>query len=317
MTARKHHWVPRCYLRAFAVERKKGKHQVLTFDKVEHRHFQASIADVAAERDYMSVDIEGHPPDAVESALAKFEDELAVSLRRTAESREFASEDDFNNILNFFCLLHVRNPRMRDMMSAFTERVHKATLSVMLSKPEIWNSQMSKAKDAGFLGQKADTDHKKMKRLDMKDFRVVTSTTEHVRVELDLFNSILPYFFERKWSILRAPAGGGGFVTTDHPVCLINTGPATGHYAVGLGMTDTHPLVPLSKNIAIVGAYEPRPSIINVSARAVANFNGIVIAHAERQVYARDMDFSYQFKGEEARKGSRLIEDRRFHPRSG
>jgi hypothetical protein len=88
-----------------------------------------------------------------------------------------------------------------------------------------------------------------------------------------------------------------------------------GVQAIGLGMTDTDLLVPLSKDIAVVGAYETAPRVMDVSAKAVANFNGIVIAHAERQVYARDMDFNYQFRGEEVRKGSRLLGDRRFRPK--
>jgi hypothetical protein len=207
MAARKHHWVPQCYLRGFAVERKKGKHQVIAFDKVERRQFPASIADVAAERDFMAVDIVGHPPDAVETALAQFEDEFAVSLRNTFVAREFASDDDYNNILNFICLIHVRNPRMREMMRDFTERVGKGALSMMMATKERWDGHIRQVKKAGYLPADAETDYTKFQHLDLNHFRFETDTTTHISRELELFNSILPYFFERNWSILRAPPG--------------------------------------------------------------------------------------------------------------
>jgi hypothetical protein len=57
--ARKHHYVPRCYLKNFSVRRKKGKPQVQVFDKKDGRAFPSAIDNIAAERDFNTVNVEG------------------------------------------------------------------------------------------------------------------------------------------------------------------------------------------------------------------------------------------------------------------
>jgi hypothetical protein len=50
-----------------------------------------------------------------------------------------------------------------------------------------------------------------------------------------------------------------------------------------------------------------------VNESAVASFNGAQIAYAERQVYARDRNFTHLLHSDETpRKASRLIKDNRF-----
>jgi hypothetical protein len=54
MVARRHHYVPRCYLKAFSVERK-NKRQVQVFDKKTRRTFASATDNVALEGNFNTI----------------------------------------------------------------------------------------------------------------------------------------------------------------------------------------------------------------------------------------------------------------------
>ena len=62
MVARRHHYVPRCYLKAFSVENK-NKRQVQVFDKKARKTFQTATNNVALEGNFNTVEVEGLEPD--------------------------------------------------------------------------------------------------------------------------------------------------------------------------------------------------------------------------------------------------------------
>src|SRR4051812_34256729 len=80
-TARRHHYVPQFYLRGFSPPRKKVR-QVVVFDRNRRAPFQSPIANIAAERDFNQIDVEGLDPNAFEEAMARIEGELALALQR-------------------------------------------------------------------------------------------------------------------------------------------------------------------------------------------------------------------------------------------
>lgn len=58
MVARRHHYVPQCYLNAFAVPHKrKQKPQLLVFDAVEAKCFRGPPDKVALETDFNLIDL--------------------------------------------------------------------------------------------------------------------------------------------------------------------------------------------------------------------------------------------------------------------
>jgi hypothetical protein len=55
VTARRHHFVPQCYLKGFTVERKKRR-QITVFDAKNRKVFTTAIDNVALERDFNRVE---------------------------------------------------------------------------------------------------------------------------------------------------------------------------------------------------------------------------------------------------------------------
>ena len=70
MVARRHHFLPQCYLKGFSRSRKQGKaHQVVVFDR-DGKSFTSSIINIAVKHDFNRVEIDGHAPDVFEQVMA-------------------------------------------------------------------------------------------------------------------------------------------------------------------------------------------------------------------------------------------------------
>jgi hypothetical protein len=118
MTARRHHFIPQFYLKGFTVDRKK-KRQLAVFDGKDRKAFIAAIDNVALERDFNRVEVEGLEPDAFENAVAAFEAEIAPALDRIIATQSNESEDDRITLVNLIGALALRNPRLRETIREF------------------------------------------------------------------------------------------------------------------------------------------------------------------------------------------------------
>ena len=203
--------------------------QTQVFDRLGRKHFATPIENVAAERDFNRVEIEGVAPDAFENAMAGVESDLSRGIERIRASGAFHTADDRACLLNLIGLLHLRNPRHRETFRDFHERVAKRIMDLVVATPERWAGQVAKATKEGFLSPDADTNYEKMKAFVREgEFSVETPTEQHITLEMETFDKILPYLFGRGWMLGKASEKSGGFVTSDHPVCLIWSDPPTG-----------------------------------------------------------------------------------------
>ena len=115
----------------------KGDYELTVANLATGRFFETNPRNVGGERDFNRIEIEGHPPDALEQMLAGFEADAAESIRRTGESRKFEG-DDRRNILNLMALLVVRSPQMREHIRKHHERLMKMMLSLTLVSKQRW-----------------------------------------------------------------------------------------------------------------------------------------------------------------------------------
>ena len=315
MTARRHHYVPQCYLKSFGVQRKAGKYQVNVFDLITKRTYEASTEKIALKRDFNTIDVEGHPSDAFETLLSGIEGDVAPALIRTIELSSFATEDDRNLLMNLMGILAVRNPRLREVTRQFHEEIIHRVLNISLSSKQIWESQMT------------SDDPKRFSYEEMKEFyaerkfKIDLTNGYHIHAELKMLEPILPALSKRGWMILRSSKESGGFIYSDHPVNLMWSNPKNRNspYAPGFGMMNTQVLFPISNRLALMGAFKIKDQTLDINDDMVASINGAILSTCSRQVYARDLHFHYKLEpNEQPRKASRLIADQRLarDPRS-
>jgi Protein of unknown function (DUF4238) len=98
MTARKHHYIPQCYLKRFCSNA--GK-QLTVFDRRKPKPFPSHTKNVAVENDFNRVDIEGYPRDVVEAKYATFEVKVDQALKRIDQRSAFDDPQDQAILFNF------------------------------------------------------------------------------------------------------------------------------------------------------------------------------------------------------------------------
>jgi hypothetical protein len=315
LVARRHHYVPKCYLNSFAVENPvKKKPDMLVFDAAEKKCFRTSPDNVALEKDFNTIDVEGHKPDAFENAMASVESDIGPALQRIIAKESLEDENDRTLLLNLIGLLHIRNPRFREVKRSLQDRVQKAILGMALSSKEVWDSQVRQVKAAGAIPADADTDYETIKKTyKPEDLKAVIPNEAQIVGEMDQFDHALPLLFDRKWVLGKAAADSAGFVTCDHPVSLTWSEPQPVRRPLGLKTKGTEILFPVSPRFAVVGAYELEDGKMDFTAEQVASANGTTILNAQRQVYSKGHDFRYQIdQKKDSRLGADLIGDEQF-----
>jgi hypothetical protein len=293
MTARGHHFVPQCYLRGFLRNQEKAK--LFVVDLERGRTFQTGTDNVGKQRDFHAVQVEGLPSDAFETAYSGFEGELAPALRRIDEVGHLRDDNDRALLMNFIAVTAVKNPRLRENFRKFEEELSKGIMRLALATPERWESQFRKAQAAGFISADATPDYEKVREFEERgEYDIEVPTGAHIVREMGVLDAVLPYLSERGWMVLRAPEHSSGFITSDHPVCLIWEGMDKGPPR-GYGMKGTQVIFPVSRRIAVSGAFEHEADIErDIDEAAVANLNSLILMFAEQQVYGRDGDVRFR-----------------------
>ncbi len=293
MVARKHHYVPQMYLSGFA----DSGGQLYAIDAKERKYFKPTPANIAAERDFNKIEAEGVPPDALEKELAKLEGELAPGIRRIRETASFGEErKDRADVINLISLMALRNPRSRQDLGALYLELLRAMLVMTFEEKSQWETWVEDQKKAGKWpeGKPADYEgHKHFVEEHINELRLHQNFT--LEMELNVLEELYHYFDARKWRILKAKEDTGGFVTTDHPVCIHRDGGIHygQQYAPGLGLGDRDVLIALSPKVALVGRLDGQEDVVEVDKHAVASFNATVMGYAMKQIYARDDGFFY------------------------
>lgn len=314
VVARRHHYVPKCYLKLFSAEvTGKQNRELFVFDGTSRKSFKTAPENVALERDFNTIDLDGHEPDAFEKSLASVESEIGPALLRISEAGSLENADDKNLLLNLIGLLHVRNPRFREIKRDFHERVQKVVLDLVLSSKEMWESQFKRAQAAGYMPADAVPGYEGVKKAyNENSIKAVVPVIEHIQSEMDTFDHVLPLLAERRWVLVKAP-DSASFVTGDHPVSLSWSEPKRG--PIGLKHRGTEIFFPISPKLAVVGAYELEDGVADVTETQVASANGTTILNAQRQVYSLGDDFAYQIdQSKNPRKAAELIGDEQFKP---
>jgi Protein of unknown function (DUF4238) len=294
--ARRHHYLPQAYLTAFTNTGSKDD-QCFVLDVGSGRSFRTPPKNVAAERDFNRVDIEGRSPDAIEQTLAPFEAQATKAIQSVIASEEVPNEEDCNWILNLLGLIAVRNPQLRKSFNHFHERVIDRIDDLLVSDKKIWDHHVKKAREAGE-SIKDDVSFRDAKRfIEERAYRVEFPPEGNLRVEVNAFDKLLPILGQRTWSVLVAPNDRPEFICSDHPVTL--TWKTEKHGPVGYGLKETEVFCPLGRRVAFYGVFEtPLRPIVKLKLGHVATMNTRVALNAERQVFSALESFSIWHEGQ-------------------
>lgn len=294
--ARRHHYLPQVYLAAFTnTGLKSGNFFVLNIDR--GHCFPTSPINVAVERDFNRVDIEGQSTDAIEQVLAPFEGKAAIAIRAVIDSQEFPNDDNLNLLLNLLGLIAVRNPKFRKSFNRSREHTVRIVSDILVSDKNIFNHHLMKMQESG------ETINKDVSFEDVKQFveegkyKIEFHPQENMRVEFHAFDKLLPILGQRTWSVLVAPNDGPEFICSDHPVTLSCKRGRNG--PLGYGLKETEIFFPLGRRVGLYGVFEDLwPPVVKLNMAQVAKMNRRVSFNAERHVYSALDSYSMWHEGQ-------------------
>ena len=294
-TARRHHYIPQGYLAAFTkTGTKDGQFWVM---EVESGNcFSTSPKNVGVARDFNRIDAGGQPIDALESALASFEDEAIDAIRKVLAKRTFPDATDFNVILNFVGLIAVRNPRSRDTFNQAREQTIHMIGDLLVSDRCIFESYVRRAAEAGYISDTNVSFEELKKFVEERRYTIKFHPQDNSSIEFKTLEKLLPILGQRTWSLFLTPPVGPEFICSDHPVTLVWKDGRGG--PVGFGLLQTEVFVPLGREVGLYGTFEdPLPPVVNLRTEAVAAMNTRSVVSAERYVFSCSKTFSIKHKG--------------------
>ena len=283
--ARNHHYLPQTYLAAFTdTGTKDGKFYV--FDIRSGNRFRTSPKNVAVERDFNRVDLEGKSPDFLEKDLSSFEGQVGQAIRKVNRTKTFPNDEDVNFVLNLLCLIVLRNPRFRREINRFRQAVSEHFAHRLVSNEKLWEHQLEKLQKAGVVGETNVTFEEMKQFVESEEYQIEFTPADSPAVELRAFDELLPIFGERYWSLLIAPASGPDFICSDYPIALTWKKPGR-HGPIGYGVENTELFFPLGPKTGFYGVYEdPLSAVVEIKDEHVAMMNSRIRRRTDRHIFS-------------------------------
>ncbi|MFT3693444.1 MAG: DUF4238 domain-containing protein [Kofleriaceae bacterium] len=293
--ARRHHYVPACYLKSFAVPQDRHRGRFYVYDRSNTHTFPSSPDNAAHQRDFYRVELDGEHPNLVENTYEALETRFAPTLRSTVESGMLPKDEDgMHELLAFVATQAVRTPRVRQMQSKAYNDVSMLYFHTLGQN----KNAFKKAWRDEFPGLTSEELESKYAAhvdfLAKPGARVEMDQTTLVRDALVLAGELEDILAKRSWILLVAPAESL-LVTSDDPVLLrpANSNPKHPLWSPGFDDRNTEVLVPLSPRLALAGLpyeYTARARL-RMNRAQVAAFNTDLALKAHRFVYSTDPNF--------------------------
>jgi hypothetical protein len=118
--ARRHHYVPACYLNHFAVPPDRYRGRLYVYDRESGRAWPSSPDNCAHKRDFYRVEAEGEHPNSAENTYEALETRFAPTIAGVCERGILPTDPiAMRELLAFVASQATRTPRVRDMQQRF------------------------------------------------------------------------------------------------------------------------------------------------------------------------------------------------------
>lgn len=309
--AKQQHYVPQYYLRGFVNE----KRHIYVVDRPKEKFFRVPTVAAGGEKYFNLLTENRVNPFAAEEALQELENKVAPALERVKAAQSLKDENDRNAIMNLMAAVTLRNPKQREAISGIAQGLGQLSAAAGLETKERYEQIVAGANAQGL---KINLSYDEMKAEFAKNPEMFKPSRPpkdfNIMIEAKFHDPLVQMYEGRKWQILAATDDSGGFVTSDHPVCLRwCDGKDHGFMSPGFGVAGTEVIFPLSPKLAIRGRFDGEENVVQADKETVAGINSLLISNCHNQVYGRDALFSYKRGPEEAvGSGAHLFEDRVF-----
>jgi hypothetical protein len=316
MAARQHHYIPRFFLEGFT----DPDGYIHVFDLLNARKWKAKPDQVARERDFYRVETRELGPNDVEDMLSRVEHELAPAVVRLRQGRAFPDEgtEEFARIANLIAMLAARVPGAINAFANPIAKLGDRIARMSLRTPERYEKYLAERRAQGEDVSKVPTWKQMKDALDSGGIEVGIAQDYRLAIMFQSMSIILPYLSGRNWGLISiSNLASGSFVCSDRPVSLSWTEKMPALYGPGWGTTRTEMLLPVSRDLAILSAFEPVPTLASGDAAKVGAANARTLRYAERFIFAAESSFTVLGSGGRLIDSEQILESRRAALESG
>jgi hypothetical protein len=300
--------VPQYYLRSFI----DTKDQLYVVDRPREKFFRVPTKKVGGELYFNLINVKGLDPFAVEEALAEMEGVVAPALKRIKAAKSLADENDRSAVMNLIAAVTMRNPKQRAAISEIVNQAGQHMMGAVLESKERYDQYVARMKAEEAQVKETYEEMREVAKSTPGKFRA--SQEFNIMIELQMHDRLVQLHEGRRWEVLAASDDSGGFVTSDHPVCLRwADGKDHGNLSPGFAVPGTEVIFPLSPQLILRGTYEGEENLMEADRKTVACTNSLIISNIHNQVYAHDALFQYK-RGpkQEVGSGAHLHDDQVF-----
>jgi hypothetical protein len=211
---RQHHITPAFYLVGFTDDcTRDGTLHV--YDYPRHRHYRAKPDVVASERDFYRVYEPAEAPNVFERELMRLENDLASVLRDVLASGKVASGRELGELLSLVALIHARGPKARERLSLAVGRTMQRRFEAGAVKPDQWETMVAAEVRAGVDAKRLPSYEDAVRLITQRRWYPQAPHVLKVGLIPEVQQIIFDVLADRKWSLARADAGTGGFISSD------------------------------------------------------------------------------------------------------
>lgn len=302
-----HHFVPQCLLRRFTdTERRGGRLTAIDLRSgVSRRSPTNQVAVIDDFYRFRGIENEN----VMEETLGELvEGHGARALKALPLSGRQINNDTLGILLVFIATLFIRTPKFRRWYLAESARFTEQWLYSQSSNPALWQEYVRVKRSEGRTDVSEEEFEKIRQAFRPGAMRYEFPPEAHVRAIVDYSEDLCALLGERRWSTIRPSGGSGGFICSDNPVTLVWSEPGqrstTMPIAPGFAHKLTEVFVPLGTNVGIIGRYDDMH--LRESDVVTAALNSRVLAQADHEIYARDLDFAWIESSGRIRRGTDL-----------
>jgi hypothetical protein len=282
---RRHHYLPRFYLRNFVGKNPEGRLWVYTKDAENFR--AASPRDLAVEKDYHTVVRRDGVVDrnTIEDTVAVLENMAAPVIKKVLNGEDL-SFDDHQILALFISQLLVRVPTRRDAVGRIMSDVIKRMSKGWAQNRQSYHDDYRRFQKE--TGDKSDVDPEKLRQFILgDDYDININSSAALGASLGSIGTVVNHLVRMNWVFVRA-SGRFKFLTCDNPVFYYDpTLPPNSWRGAGLASASVEVTCPLSPDILAFGCYHnvPRNRAVG-EAETVRRFNQQRIEAAHRYIFA-------------------------------
>jgi len=305
---RRHHYVPAFYLAGFTASGSRDD-DVHVLDQAGPKQFQLKPDQAAHQRDLYALEAEDEEARVtVEKVFSEVEGETAPIVRRIITEHLLPDGQEMVVLLNFVAIMAARVPAFLATIDTVADTIGKMMLRQIVQDRQAWEENLERIKASGQPVE--DVPYEEIRAFLMSEQYQVELHQNHViHSMLQSADVVLRTLVKRIWSLVVAPGGEANFVCSDWPVSLewLTQMPAFWS-SPGHGMLNTSLMMPLSKDVALVGAFFGESSVSEASVKDVAIINSQTARNA-RMVFSCEEDFVWYRKNDTIAHVEDLIEE--------